>query len=143
MLTAIEGRQRPCASREAGAFAEQLLGFYPAREVNDAQTYVNGVTALLCAYPADFVKRVCDPVTGLPSRLKWLPTLADIREALDAEKSRRDRILANAAYVIAEAARRKREAEDDAKWASERPTSEERAKQVQALLQTSLMKRTA
>lgn len=102
-----------CHPVRASEFAHDLLGFYPAREVNNAKVFAAGMTALFVAYPQDLVKRVCDPVRGLPSRLKWLPTIADAREALDAEKLRRDRIAANARWVLKEAEKREREAEWD------------------------------
>lgn len=88
----------------------------------------------MAAYPLDFVRRVCSPVTGLPSRLKFLPTIAEIREALDAEDARRKRIALTAQLVINDHAKRQKQAEEDAKWNSMRPTPEERAKAVSELL---------
>ena len=35
------------------------------------------------SYSPDVGRRVVDPVTGLPARLKWLPSIAEVREALD------------------------------------------------------------
>lgn len=119
---------------EATDSAKQLLGFYPAREVNDAQAYAMGISALFSAYPAKFVKAVCHPVTGLPSRLKWLPTLAEIKDALDGEKSRRERIIANAMWVVRVAGEKRRESELNAQIAAGRKTETERAEQVKKLL---------
>jgi hypothetical protein len=39
------------------------------------------VAAIFVEYPPEIVDFVCDPRTGLPRRLKWLPTIAEIAEA--------------------------------------------------------------
>ena len=112
VLDSIAGRDQVCTPTEAADAVGRLLGLYPR----------------------DFVKRVCNPVTGLPSRLKFLPTLADLREALDAERLRRDRISASARWVVAQAERERREAEEKAAFEASRPSAEERAKRVQELI---------
>ena len=119
---------------EATDYAKQLLGFYPAREINDAQAYAMGISAMFSAYPAKYVRAVCNPVTGLPSRLKWLPTLADTKEALEGEKLRRERIIANAMWVVRAANEKRKEAEFEAEIAAGRKTQDERAQQVKELL---------
>lgn len=134
VLSEIAGRDQNCPALEAAAFAEQLVGLYPAREVVNAKVFSAGLSALMAAFPRDMVKRVCDPVAGLPSRLKFFPSLADVREALDAEKTRRDRIAANARYVIAEHERLKAKAEQDAAFERSRPSPEDRARQVDELV---------
>lgn len=134
VLDAAEGHDALCPAAEAAQFAGSLVSYYPAREVNDARAYISAMTALMAAFPRDFVKRVCNPVTGLPSRLKFLPTLADVREALDAEATRRTRIIANARYVIEQAAKRAAEAEEEARFAAQHPGAPERARRVQELL---------
>lgn len=135
VLDAVEGHDGLCAPADAAAFAGQLVNYYPAREVNDAKAYIAAMAAMFAAFPRDFAKRVCNPVTGLPSRLKFLPTLAEVREALDTEAARRKLIVANARYVLDQAAKRAAEAEEEARWANKLPTTEDRARQVQRLLQ--------
>lgn len=127
-------RDRPCDAADAASFARQLLGLYPSRDLNDPEIYAKAMTSLLAAYPRDFVKRVCNPVTGLPSRLKFIPTLAEVREALDAEALRRARIAANARYVLDQAAKRAAEAEEEARFNARHPGAPERARQVAELL---------
>jgi len=134
VLESIAGRDSVCTPTEAADAVGRLLGLYPGREITDARTYAQGLTAMLAAYPRDFVKRVCNPVTGLPSRLKFLPTLADVREALDAERLRRDRIAASARWVISQAERQRKEAQEAADFEACRATAEHRAKRVQELL---------
>jgi hypothetical protein len=134
VLDSIEGRDTPCSPTDAAEAVGRLLGLYPGREITDARTYAQGLTAMLAAYPRDFVKRVCNPVTGLPSRLKFLPTLADLREALDAERLRRDRIAASARWVLAQAARQRKEADEEAAFEANRPSAEERSRRVRELI---------
>ena len=136
VIAASEGLAAHTEPDIANQYVSQLLGFYPAREVNDAKMYSAGMTALLAAYPVDLVKRVCDPVTGLPSRLKWLPTLADVREALDLELARRNRILWNANWVISEHAKRAAQKKEDDEFERNRPSVEERKRQADELLKS-------
>lgn len=128
VLDAMAGRDQPCDAGTAADLARTLIGLYPAREVYDARAYVAGMTAVLMSHPADFARRVCDPARGLPSRLKWLPTLADVTGAIAAERARRERIMANARYVIARHEARRREAEDRAAFEASRPCPEARAR---------------
>lgn len=53
--------------------------------MNDPDTYLRALTALLGSYPSDVVQAVVDPRSGLPSRLKWLPTIAEVKEACERE----------------------------------------------------------
>lgn len=134
MVEAIESRPHATSAQEATTFAERLVGFYPVRQITDPKAYAAGLTAVLAAFPIDMVRRVCDPVHGLPSRLKFIPTIAEVREALDQELDRRNRILANARWVLKEAERRKRQAEEDVEFQKNRLSPEERAKQVANIL---------
>lgn len=110
------------------------MALYPAKDVGNPDAYVAAITTLFVCYPRDLVKRVCNPVTGLPSRLKFFPTIADVSEAIKLELERRKRIEANARYVLEHAAKRQQQAQEDRQWATQRPTAEERARRVQELL---------
>lgn len=120
ILASMAARSVPCSPADAADAAERLIGVYPAREVNNTALYVQSVTAVLAAYPHDFVRRVVDPVTGLPSRLKFIPTIAEIKAALDAESARRQRIAANARYLVEQDEQRRADAEDRRYWEAER-----------------------
>jgi hypothetical protein len=41
------------------------------------------VVAVLSDYSLDIVNAVTDPRTGIPSRIKWLPTIAEIKAACE------------------------------------------------------------
>lgn len=132
----IDGRSSRLASElEAIDATKMLLGMYPARHVHDADTFGRALTTVFMAVELDFVRRVVDPINGLPSRLKYLPTIAEVNEALAAERARRSQIRATAAWMIREHDRRKAEAEERARWAhlGEEEIKRRRA-QVEALL---------
>ena len=62
---------------------------------------------MLARYPEAVVRNICDPVRGLPSTAKWLPAIAEIREACEREivwhdaVEKRDRDRAHTRAVLA------------------------------------------
>lgn len=87
-----------------------LFGCYRQGEANDSTTYTVAVASMLLRYSEDVVISVTDPVTGLPSRLKWLPAVSEVRDECE-------RLTA----LRSPAPERRREIEDDG------PSDEERA----------------
>jgi len=71
--------------RQAADAAAKLIGCYPSGKPADPQTYVAAVTAVLADYPAEIVRHVTDPRTGLPRHCKFLPTIAELADALEVE----------------------------------------------------------
>ena len=65
----------------AAARAKLLLGCYRTGEANDPETYVAAVTAVLAHYPEEVITQVTHPVTGLPSKKGWLPTIKEVSDA--------------------------------------------------------------
>ena len=59
--------------------ARLLLGCYRSGDANDPDVYIAAVVRVLSGYPLDVVQRAIDPLTGIPSRMKWLPTIPEIR----------------------------------------------------------------
>ena len=84
--------------RDALEAATRLFGFYRASEASDPKTFIAGAAAILARYPVEIVRQVCNPVVGLPSESKWLPSLNEIREACEKlmqpvrDQERRDRV---------------------------------------------------
>jgi hypothetical protein len=37
----------------------------------------------MCKYPVDILKAVTDSAAGLPAKLKWFPSLAELKEACE------------------------------------------------------------
>lgn len=130
MMAALSDGTHKCPEDVLDDAVMQLIGSYPAREVTDAKTLTKGVKALFGAYPFYAVQRVINPVTGLPSRLKFFPTLAEIREALDAEMIRRGRIARNCKHIIDAEAK----AIEDREFERNRLPAEERARRVKEIL---------
>lgn len=67
-----------------------LVGSYSRARPHDPETYADAIAATLAGYSRAVIQRVTDPRTGLQRKLKWLPEVADVVEACDAEVSRLD-----------------------------------------------------
>jgi hypothetical protein len=65
--------------------ARLLLGCYRTGDANDPETYVAAISAVLARFPEATITAVTHPVSGLPSRLNWLPTIKEVRAACEAE----------------------------------------------------------
>jgi hypothetical protein len=96
-----------CDPQLAAMMAGQLFACYRASEANDPEMYVAAVAANLARFPEPIVRQVCSPAVGLPTENKWLPSVAEIREACEklmapvyAER-RRAALLADTAKVLA------------------------------------------
>lgn len=62
-----------------------MLGCYRRGEVADEKVFTSAIIAVLCRYPENVVKVVTNPTRGLPATLKWLPSIAEVRDACDRE----------------------------------------------------------
>lgn len=60
-----------------------LMGCYRKSDANDPEIYTSAVVSVLMRYSAEVAIAVTEPATGLPSRLKWLPSIADLVEACE------------------------------------------------------------
>src|SRR6185436_2841024 len=68
----------------ATAKARLMLGCYRKGEANDPQTYATAVAAMLAQYPEEVIEAVTSPLSGLPSRTDFMPTLKELKEACEA-----------------------------------------------------------
>jgi hypothetical protein len=117
-------RGRSTSAQCSESFAKQrtlaLLGSYRSGDAADPHVYVAAVTAVLMHYDEDVVRDVTDPVRGLPGTLKWLPAVAEVRQACE------DRL-----KPVREAmAREKREADTRLLLTPPTATAEERERAV-------------
>lgn len=62
-----------------------LIGCYRRADFSDPEVFAQAAQALLMAYPRSVVVAVMNPVTGIASRLQWPPSIAEIKQALEAE----------------------------------------------------------
>jgi hypothetical protein len=81
-LPASMARQEASTSY-AAMRAKILLGCYRTGDANDPETYVAAITAILARYPEVVITAVTHPVTGLPSKKGWLPTVKEVCDACD------------------------------------------------------------
>lgn len=61
--------------------AKLLVGCYRTGEANDPETYVAAITAVLAHYPDQVITEVTHPISGLPSKKGWLPTVKEVNDA--------------------------------------------------------------
>lgn len=77
--------------------ARLLLGCYRTGDANDPETYVAAIAATLARYSEQIITDVTHPVTGLPSKKGWLPTVKEVFDACEelagavGEKAARER----------------------------------------------------
>jgi hypothetical protein len=55
-----------------------LYGSYKTGEANDGEVYLAQITRVFSEYPVDVMREVA---VKLPDRIKWLPTISEIRDA--------------------------------------------------------------
>lgn len=77
------------ADREFKQFVAQrtrmLFGCFRKGDAADPDVFVSAAASVLARYPEEVVRRVTDPVDGLPSKCQWLPTIAEVKSACEAE----------------------------------------------------------
>lgn len=101
-----------------------MFGCYRKGEAHNPEVYVAGITATLADFPQVVVDYVTDPRTGLPGSLKWLPSIAEVREAC-----------ANRLAAIRYAEWRNRKRERDAELAAmEKPIDPQQRQRVGELM---------
>lgn len=70
-----------------------MLSCYRKDETHDPQVYTSAVAAVLGdGYSREVVDYVTDPRTGLPSTQKFLPSVAEVREACENRARYLDRL---------------------------------------------------
>src|SRR5262249_44974430 len=71
--------------------ATNLAGCFRAVDASDADRFIGAIAVVLQSYAPDVVQYVCDPRTGLPGKMKWMPSVAEVKDACDercADKAR-------------------------------------------------------
>jgi hypothetical protein len=69
--------------RAATRCAEILLGCYRSGEASDPELYIRSIVRVLADYPVEVMRRVTDPLTGLPRRVQWLPSASEVARACE------------------------------------------------------------
>jgi hypothetical protein len=76
--------QRRATLSQASDAAELILSSYP-QSVNpvNAECYATQVVALLSSYPPEVGFKLAEPVHGIVGKLKWLPSVSELKEEAD------------------------------------------------------------
>lgn len=107
------------------------MSLYRRADFTDVDMFSTALCALFAAYPKLIGRQVIDPVKGLPGQLKFPPSIAEVKEALDEALVKRRTIAYRAQWMLDE--RKRRDAE-----ASRKPVSAERRAQLIAELQRAM-----
>lgn len=134
VIAAIEARGEAKMPAERAVNAAQMfMGLFPAKSFNDPKIFVTALSALFAAYDPEFVNRISSPIDGLATRLKFAVSLADVKEALEAERNKRLSILSVAKWTLREHKRRAEE-EEMREFKLSPEEAERRRRQVATLL---------
>lgn len=109
LLTACSS-QPNATGDEAINLARSLMALYRKADFVDADMFSTAMCAVFAAYPASIGRQAIDPLKGLPSRLKFPPSIAEAKEALDEAMNRRRLIAYRAKWMLDERDRRDAEA---------------------------------
>jgi hypothetical protein len=60
-----------------------FFGSFRKADADNAEVFSAGCVRLFGDYPPDVVAWVVDPLTGLPGKSEWLPSLRAVKQALD------------------------------------------------------------
>lgn len=101
-----------------------MFGCYRKDEVADPEFYLTAAVAILSRYQKQTILRITDPRTGLPASSKFLPSIAEIREACEREQATFDREAARQER-LREQLRGRQEDEKIEAARSKRPTYDE------------------
>jgi hypothetical protein len=63
-----------------------MAACYRRDDAIDPEIYAGAMASVLMEYPIEIVEHVMDPRTGIPRKLKWLPSIAEVADACDAAK---------------------------------------------------------
>lgn len=85
---------------------DMLMGFFRKGDFLNPKIFASGLAANFQLFPIAVCKEVIDPIDGLPVLLKFPPTIAEVRDALDAAMAKRRAINARAHAIVAEHERR-------------------------------------
>jgi hypothetical protein len=97
-----------------------LLGFYRRGEAHDPRAFVSGIAAAFTCYPKAIVRTAVDPRIGIPRRLQWEPSVAEVHAFCEGEMRHLAAELAR--HQRTESLRRQIERRKDDPDKSERPT---------------------
>ncbi len=66
--------------------AEFLYDFFREGKMQDDRSFIMGVALTLSQYEDRVIRRITSPLKGIPSTSRFLPSIAEVREACDAAR---------------------------------------------------------
>jgi hypothetical protein len=130
-LSVLPNRQEEQDMLRVAKQTRKLIGSYPAREVQDAEVYADAISSVFWKYPPDIGWLAIDIIT---SRLRFLPTRADLFQVMEELVSKRRGIAARAKLILVEHERRKTEADERKASEDRKPLPPETQAKLDALL---------
>ena len=73
-----------CSQSTALERMNLLMGCYRRSDANDPEIFGRAIVAVFRRFPESVVIAVTEPATGLPVKIKFLPSIAEIAEACEA-----------------------------------------------------------
>lgn len=70
--------------------ARMLMGQYRARDFVDAEVFASSLATVFQCYRKSLCRLAVDPMVGIPSEVKFPPSVQEVREWLDRETGRLD-----------------------------------------------------
>lgn len=85
VVRALDADSGKAGMAHAKTAAKLILGMYRTTEYADPQVFAAGLALTLSDFPLGVLRRVCDPRTGITGKLKFAPSVAEVKEACQAE----------------------------------------------------------
>jgi hypothetical protein len=82
-MLALDSNNQSLGIERAKVMADRLMGFFPTIAATDPEIFITGLVQLLAAYPFRVVEAVLSPLNGIPSKHKFLPSIAEVKAELD------------------------------------------------------------
>lgn len=100
---------------KAEELAGRLIGSYPQKNIPDANTYVDTIKLVFAGHPPMIGERA---LVRVLMQSRFHPTVAELCEALEAERKKSATVAAKAAWALTEHERRDRKARREAELAA-------------------------
>ncbi|WP_310619662.1 hypothetical protein [Flexibacterium corallicola] len=85
LSAAALGDNQP-SKEEAITLAERLVGSFREVKFNNSEQFGLALAALFERYPYELGLMVAHPIDGLPSKLKFCPSIAEVKEELEEQR---------------------------------------------------------
>jgi len=108
-LITATSEEANCDPKVAARMSRELMGCFRKVEFEDASRFSVTLASLFGRYPEGIGRKVCDPINGLPGRLRFPPSLAEVRDELELHMAKRRAIAYRARWMIEERERRESE----------------------------------